>query len=105
LAGAGTPAALVAARSALPGEVAVRQPIFCSAILYWKWRFYQDRLGTNIGKAALKKEERFLIEFDDVSSGALTLGEITTADAADEVDWDMSFLVQVITPLFEPFIF
>eukprot|EP01046_Picozoa_sp_COSAG06_P039295 COSAG06_NODE_4623_length_4091_cov_16.384018_5_plen_153_part_00 len=30
---------------------------FCAAILRSKRPFYQDRLGTNIGKAALKKRE------------------------------------------------
>ena len=35
-----------------------KTPLFC-AILYPKRSFYQDRLGTNIGKS-LKKEMRFL---------------------------------------------
>jgi hypothetical protein len=32
-----------------------KTPIFCDAFLYQEGLFYQDRLGTDIGKKALKK--------------------------------------------------
>eukprot|EP01046_Picozoa_sp_COSAG06_P125009 COSAG06_NODE_73259_length_160_cov_41.508197_1_plen_43_part_10 len=39
---------------------------FLAPIFHFKRSFYQDRLGTNMGKALLKKSDAFLARFSPV---------------------------------------
>jgi hypothetical protein len=67
----------------------VRKRHFLSTLYIKKWSFYQDMLGTNMGKAQVKKECRFVAASPQARTAAsASRTNATSASAQDSLVLD-----------------